>query len=86
MKPLLREIQIKHEKIKKLLDEKGLDGILFTTNSSFKWLSCGGTNDVIKNDNASLVYFFLTPDKKYFIASRSDMFRVMEEELDGLGI
>jgi Xaa-Pro dipeptidase len=79
------ELQIKYGRIKKLLDEKGLDGMVFTTNSSFKWLSCGGTNDVIKNDNASLVYFFLTPDKKYFIASRSDMFRVTDEELGGLG-
>ena len=79
------ELQIKHTRIKKLLDEKGLDGMVFTTNSSFKWLSCGGVNDVIKNDNASLVYFFLTPDKKYFIASRSDMFRVTDEELGGLG-
>jgi Xaa-Pro dipeptidase len=80
-----RELQIKHDKIRKLLDEKNLDGIIFTTNSSFKWLSCGRANDVLKNENASLVYFFITPDKKYFIASRSDSFRVMDEELDGLG-
>src|SRR3990172_5378357 len=80
-----RELQIKHNKITKLLEEKGYDGMVFTTNSSFKWLSCGRTNDVIKNDNASLVYFFLTPDKKYFIATRSDSFRVMAEELSGLG-
>ncbi len=79
------EVQIKHEKIKKLLDQKGLEGIVFTTHSSFKWLSCGRTNDVIKNDNASLVYFFITRDKKYFIASRSDSFRVMDEEIPGLG-
>jgi Xaa-Pro dipeptidase len=80
-----QELQIKHDKIKKLLDEKNLDGIIFTTHSSFKWLSCGRANDVLKNDNASLVYFFITPDKKYFIASRSDSSRVMDEELGGLG-
>jgi Xaa-Pro dipeptidase len=79
-----RELQIKHDKIKKLLEEKNLDGIVFTTHSSFKWLSCGRANDVLKNENASLVYFFITPDKKYFIASRSDSFRVMTEELGGL--
>ncbi len=79
-----RELQIKHDKIKKLLNEKNLDGVIFTTHSSFKWLSCGRANDVLKNENASLVYFFITPDKKYFIASRSDSFRVMAEELDGL--
>lgn len=79
-----KELQIKHDKIKKLLDEKNLDGIIFTTHSSFKWLSCGRANDVLKNENASLVYFFITPDKKYFIASRSDSARVMAEELVGL--
>ncbi len=79
------ELQIKHDKIKKLLGEKKLDGVIFTTHSSFKWLSCGRTNDVLKNENASLVYFFITPDKKYFIASRSDSSRVMAEELGGLG-
>jgi Xaa-Pro dipeptidase len=78
------ELQIKHDKIKKLLEEKKLDGIVFTTHSSFKWLSCGRANDVLKNENASLVYFFITPDKRYFIASRSDSFRVMAEELGGL--
>ncbi len=82
---LSRELQIKFNRIIKLLDEKGFDGIVFTTNSNFKWLSCGRTNDVIKNDNASLVYFFITPDKNYFIASRSDSLRVANEELMGLG-
>ena len=83
-KNTLHELQLKHDKIKKLLKEKNLDGIVFTTHSSFKWLSCGRVNDVLKNENASLVYFFITPDKKYFIASRSDSSRVMAEELDGL--
>jgi len=81
----LRELQIKHDKIKKLLEEKNLSGVILTTHSNFKWLSCGRANDVLKNENASLVYFFITMDKKYFIASRSDSFRVMDEELDGLG-
>ena len=81
----LFEIGLKQEKVDKLLEENDLDGMIFSTNANFKWLSCGGVNDVIKNDNTSLVYLFFTKGKRYLIASRSDSSRVMEEELDGLG-
>ena len=79
------EIAIKHGRIIRLLDENKLDGLLLSKHSNFKWFSCGGLNDVIKNDDTSLVYFYITKDKRYFIATKSDADRVMKEELEGLG-
>jgi Xaa-Pro aminopeptidase len=81
----LTEMISKQEKVDRLLEENSLDGIIFSTNANFKWLSCGGANDVIKNADSALVYLFFTKGKRSLIASRSDAFRVMEEELDGLG-
>lgn len=79
------EIEVKQEKVRRIIEENGVDGIVFSTNSNFKWLSCGGASDVIKNADTSLVYLFFTGSDRYLIASRSDVSRVMEEELKGLG-
>jgi Xaa-Pro dipeptidase len=79
-----KEIHIKHNRIVQLLESSDLDGLLLAKHSSFKWFTCGGTNDVIKNDDTSLLYLFITPTKRYLIATRSDADRVMEEELKDL--
>ena len=76
-----KEIQLKHDRVRELLMSSRLDGLLFAKNSNFKWFSGGKLNDVIKNEDTSLVYLFITGDRRYLIASRSDTDRVMSEEL-----
>jgi Xaa-Pro aminopeptidase len=78
------EIAIKHERVSKLLERKRIEGLLMAKSSNFKWFSCGGSNDVIKNNDSSLVYLFVTGNKRYLIATGSDGYRIMEEELKGL--
>lgn len=79
------EIDIKHARICKLLKSNKLDGLLLSRQSNFKWFCCGNLNDVIKNEDISLVYLFVSSTKRYLIATNSDASRVMEEELEGLG-
>ena len=79
-----KEIQIKHNRVVQLLESNDLEGLLLGKHSSFKWFACGGMNDVIKNEDTSLLYLFITPTSRYLIATRSDADRVMEEELKGL--
>ena len=78
------EIQIKHNRVVQLLESSDLDGLLLAKHSGFKWFTCGGMNDVIKNDDTSLLYLFITPANRYLIATRSDADRVMGEELKDL--
>ena len=80
-----KEIDIKHSKVRDLLASSGTEGILLSRQSNFLWFTGGKLNDVIKNNDISLVNLFITNDKKYLIATNSDADRVMQEELDGLG-
>ncbi len=79
-----KELEIKHAKIRELLDKKDLKGIIFASQTNFLWLSGGKLNNVIRNENISLVYLLFTKDKRYLIASNSDGPRVIEEELENL--
>ena len=80
-----KEIDIKHSRVRDLLASKNIEGILLSRQSNFLWFTGGKLNDVIKNNDISLVNLFITKDKKYLIATNSDADRVMTEELDGLG-
>lgn len=80
-----KEIDIKHSRVRDLLVSKNIEGILLSRQSNFLWFSGGKLNDVIRNNDISLVNLFITRDKKYLIATNSDADRVMKEELDGLG-
>jgi Xaa-Pro dipeptidase len=82
---LISETEIKHNKLKELIIKKNLSGILLATQTNFLWFTGGHRNDVLKNENYSLVYLFITEDNKYLISSDSDCDRVMDEELHDLG-
>lgn len=84
-KALTGDIVIKENKIRELLADRGLSGVILSTQTNFLWFTCGKRNDVLKNADASLVYLFITRDKKYLISSSSDFDRVINEELEGLG-
>ncbi|MHB1347345.1 MAG: M24 family metallopeptidase [Candidatus Humimicrobiaceae bacterium] len=79
-----KEIEIKHKKVKRLLESSNLDGLLLAKQSNFKWFTCGGKNDVVRSSDVSLVYLFITIDKRYLIATSSDACRIMDEELKNL--
>lgn len=79
------EIGIKQGRVKSLLKSRNLDGLLITKQSNLQWFTGGGMNDVIRNNDTSLINLFITEDKRYLIATTSDTERMMEEELQGLG-
>jgi antitoxin VapB len=79
------EIDIKQARVKNLLKSKNLDGLLISKQSNLQWFTGGGMNDVIRNNDTSLINLFITQDKRYLIATSSDADRMMEEELQDLG-
>lgn len=48
------------------------------------WYTCGGRNNIIKNDDISIANILITLDKNYLLATTSDADRIMVEELSGL--
>ncbi len=82
---MLKEIEIKINKLRRLIAQKQLSGVLLSSQTNFLWLTGGRRNEVVKNYDISLVYLFITKDNKYLISSNSDSARVMDEELSGLG-
>jgi len=82
---LLSEIELKSNKLKELIMAKGLFGVILSAHTNFLWFTGGRRNDVLKNENVSLVHLFITENKKYLISSASDSERVMDEELAGMG-
>ncbi len=79
------EIDLKHKKIARILKNNDLEGVLFSTQTNFKWFTGGKLNNVIRNEDISLVYLLITDSKRYIVSSNSDLERVYEEELLGLG-
>ncbi len=84
-KTLIKDLEIKEVKTRELLLQKGLSGVILSTQTNFLWFTGGRRNEVLKNADISLVNLFITTDKKYLISSSSDLDRVMAEELEGLG-
>ncbi|MES0342248.1 MAG: aminopeptidase P family N-terminal domain-containing protein, partial [Candidatus Humimicrobiaceae bacterium] len=79
------EIDIKQGRVKNLLKSKKLDGLLISKQSNLQWFTGGGMNDVIRNNDTSLINLFITQDKRYLVATTSDKDRMMDEELQDLG-
>ena len=80
------ELKIKEDKIRKIIEENKLAGILLATRTNFLWFTGGKRNDVINNNDTSLVYLFITKNKKYLIGTKTDGVRVFEEELSDFGL
>jgi len=85
MEKIENEIDIKHSRLKSLFAYNDLSGILLSKQSNFQWFTGGKMNDVIKNEDKSLVFLFITESERYLIATKSDGDRVLNEELNGMG-
>jgi Xaa-Pro dipeptidase len=81
----MKDIEIKENKIRELLAGKEMSGVILSTQTNLLWFTCGKRNEILKNADISLVYLFITRNKKYLVSSSSDLDRVMNEELEGLG-
>lgn len=79
------DLVIKEQRVYELIDKLNLSGILLSKQTNFLWFTGGNRNDVIKNEDISLVYLFITKDNKYLISTNSDKERVCNEELDKKG-
>ncbi len=76
---LKEEFSIKLGRVRKLMEEKGLDGVFLKRQDDFAWLSCGGRNYVGAGDmgNCGLL---VTHDGYYAITNNIEAPRMAAEE------
>lgn len=77
----MSEFNIKLEKTRKFLEERGLDGIILSRRESFSWLTCGAHDFVAKFSETGVVDLLVMKDGLYLIASEIERCRITEEEI-----
>lgn len=67
-----------------MLTAEGLGGVLLTAQHNFAWLTAGGTNGVDTSREQGVCALFVRADgRRYLLANRIEMKRLLEEELAG---
>jgi Xaa-Pro aminopeptidase len=81
-----QEIEEKTERLVVLCAAEGLAGVLINSQPNFSWLSGGGTNGVDRSREAGVATLFVRRDgRRFIIASRIEMPRMLTEEVNGQG-
>lgn len=80
------EVQIKLKRVRHLIQERQLSGVLLKSQANHSWLTAGGLNCVGIATEVGVTSVLVTPDGLYLIANAIEAARAMEEEgLEDLG-
>ena len=63
-----QEILIKEQRLRNLLDNLGLEGILLKSQVNFNWFTAGGLNVVTIADTQGVSSILITKDKRVVIS------------------
>ncbi len=82
----LEEVEIKEKRLRRLMDEKGLEAILLKRQPNFSWFTAGGYNMVGTATDLGMTSLLVTRTGRFLIANRIEAPRMMKEEgLEDLG-
>ncbi|WP_202947867.1 M24 family metallopeptidase [Desulfosporosinus acidiphilus] len=76
----------KIEKVRNLLRDKGLDGVLLRKRRSFSWLTNGRANYIFTTSELGVADLLIFEDKVYCVTTKMEFARIQEEELSDLEI
>lgn len=76
----MNEVEIKWERIRSVLKQKNLDGIIINRVSNFSWFTGGGNNFVATNTEYGASSLVVTKNKIYLLSNNIEAFRVKQEE------
>lgn len=80
------EIAEKTERLSAALTAEGLGGVLLGSQHNFAWLTAGGSNGIdLSREQGSCALLARADGKRFVIANRIEMARLLEEELSGAG-
>src|SRR6185436_17970123 len=78
------EIDEKTERLSCLCSREGLGGVLINSQPNFAWLTAGGRNGVDSSRENGVATLLVRRDgKRFVLANRIEMARIMTEELNG---
>src|SRR5215211_2686415 len=78
------EIAEKSERLTRMLAAEGLGGVVLVAQPNFAWLTAGRNNGIDTSREQGACALVLGVDgKRYVLASRIEMARLLEEELAG---
>jgi Xaa-Pro aminopeptidase len=78
------EIEEKTERLVRLCAKEGLGGVLINSQPNFAWLTAGGRNGVDSSRENGVATLFVRRDgKRFVLANRIEMNRIVTEELNG---
>ncbi|MCJ7774352.1 MAG: M24 family metallopeptidase [Desulfobacterales bacterium] len=78
------EVGIKHERIRKYLKTKVIDGVLLSSVANFSWLTAGGDSHVENHSKYGVALLLVTDKNKYVITNNIEADRLLTEELKGV--
>ncbi|MCS7168792.1 MAG: M24 family metallopeptidase [Gemmatales bacterium] len=78
------DIDAKHERVSKWLQEQGWEGLLLLEPANVAWFTSGATSRGLcpEGEQPALL---ITPTQRWLLASNAEAQRLFDEELDGLG-
>ena len=79
-----QEIEEKTERLVRLCSREGLGGVLINSQPNFAWLTAGGRNGVDSSRENGVATLFVRGDgKRFVLANKIEMSRIITEELKG---
>jgi antitoxin VapB len=76
------EIQIKTERLQKMLAAENLGGVLINSQHNFAWLTGGKSNGIdLSKENGACFLFISSDGKRYVLANNIEMPRLLTEEI-----
>ena len=74
------EIEVKTERLLKVLQENGLQGVLINAQHNFAWLTGGGSNGIdLSRENGAANLLVAANGKRYLLANNIEMPRMLSE-------
>lgn len=82
----VEEVVLKEQRLRRLMEEQNLDGMLLKKQPNFSWLTAGGLNMVGIATEMGMTSVLVTRMGRFLIANKIEAARMMQEEgLAGLG-
>ena len=81
----MTESQKKELRIREFLSNSDFDALLLSSQGNFAWATGGKQNYVSIASEMGVASLLITPNEKYVITNQIEKFRIMDEELAGMG-
>ncbi len=78
------ELKTKLQRVRHLIKEKSLKGVLLSTRANFSWLTCGRSNHVRQSSDKGVASLWVTPNQVELWTNSIEEIRFRTEETKGL--